>query len=114
MISSRSILTHEVESLVMAIAARKAAAHPPKKPGRKTMLLAHADAVEKGNPPPPLEFKTVNYTYNKHADVIWKLGSAGDLEALQTMEIKGTNTYAKALRRYRDLFITYLTQKGPK
>ena len=36
----------------------------------------------------------------------------GDLEGLQTYALNGTNTYAKALRRYRDLCVEHVKAKA--
>jgi hypothetical protein len=62
--------------------------------------------------PPVLEFGSQsNYTYNRHADRIYKLMVAGDLDGLRAFSVEGRNTYARALVRYRDLAIRWL-QRG--
>lgn len=106
MIKASALITPTLADLIMGIAAK----HQPakKKPGRKSMLEAHAAAVAAGKAPGPLEFQTVNYSYNTHADRIHKLGTAGDVEALRALDLKGTNTYARAIRRYRDLWVEHL------
>jgi hypothetical protein len=97
--------------LVMGIANKKQAeqAKAKGKPGRKSMLSGAKDAVAKGQMPDLLEFNSAaNYTYNRHAEHIYLLAQGGDLETLVGLEIKGSNTYSKALRNYRDLMVAYL------
>lgn len=101
----------EAVDLVMGLAAKKSAAQakPKGTPGRKSMLTAAKDAVAKGQMPDLLEFNSAaNYTYNRHAEHIYLLAQGGDLDTLVGLEIKGSNTYSKALRNYRDLMVSYL------
>jgi hypothetical protein len=108
-------VTPEVESLILKIANGIASVKmaSAKKRGRKSMLTAAQEAVQAGQLPPPLEFASeANYTYNRHADRLHKLAVEGNLEALEATEIGGVNTYAKALRGYRDLLIQHLLKKA--
>jgi hypothetical protein len=43
-----------------------------------------------------------NAGYQKHCDRMYELAQAGDIATLAAYPVKGTNTYAKMLRRYRD------------
>lgn len=43
-----------------------------------------------------------NAGYQKHADALYDLAQAADKPALAAYPIKGTNTYCRMLRRYRD------------
>lgn len=103
-------VTPELEAFVLGIAAGVADAKKAtaKKRGRKSMLTPVEQALANGEVL-PLEFASeANYTYNRHADRIYKLALANDLDGLEAVEIGGVNTYAKALRRYRDLLIGHL------
>lgn len=103
-------VTPELEAFILGIAAGVADAKKAtaKKRGRKSMLTPVQQALESGQVI-PLEFASAaNYTYNRHADRIYKLALANDLEALEAIEIGGVNTYAKALRGYRDLLVAHL------
>lgn len=107
-IKASAMITPSLADLIMGIAAKHSPA--PKPPGRRSMLSVFEEAVKAGHAPGPLVFQTVNYSYNNHTDRIFKAGTAGDLTALTAMDIKGTNTYARAVRRYRDLWVEYLTK----
>lgn len=103
-------VTPEIEAFILGIAAGVADAKKAtaKKRGRKSMLTPIEAALASGQVL-PLEFKSeANYTYNRHADRIYKAALANDLEGLEAIEITGVNTYAKALRGYRDLLIGHL------
>jgi hypothetical protein len=107
-------VTPEVESLILKIANGIASVKlaSAKKRGRKSMLTPVIEGLEKGEVL-PLEFASeANYTYNRHADRLHKLALEGNLEALEATEIGGVNTYAKALRGYRDLLIQHLLKKA--
>lgn len=106
MIKASALITPTLHDLIMGIAAAKQPLK--KKPGRKSMLGPFEAQVAAGQSPGPLQFHTVNYSYNNHADRIFKLGTEGDLAGLQALDLKGTNTYARAIRRYRDLWVEYL------
>lgn len=76
-----------------------------------SMLEAAQQAVSKGEAPPPLTFKSkANASYQKHADALYAHACAGEIEALEAYPLKGTNTYARALTRYRSLLVA--TVKG--
>lgn len=105
-------VTPEVEAFILGIArgvadAKKATAQKVKRK-RASMLTPVEKALAQGVVL-PLEFKSeANYTYNRHADRMYKLALANDLEGLEAVEIGGVNTYAKSLRGYRDLLIGHL------
>jgi len=107
-------VTPALEAFILGIArgvadAKKAFA---KKRGRKSMLTPVLEGLEAGTIL-PLEFASEsNYTYNRHADRLHKLALEGNLEALEAIEISGVNTYAKALRGYRDALISHLLKKA--
>jgi hypothetical protein len=75
---------------------------------RKGSMLAEAQAaVLRGEAPAPLKFKSAaNPSYQKHADALYQLACEGALDALTAYALSGTNTYARALRKYRDLLVT--------
>lgn len=103
-------VTPELEAFILGIAqgvadAKKATA---KKRGRKSMLTPLQASLALGVIL-PLEFASeANYTYNRRADRIYKMALANDLDGLEAVEIAGVNTYAKALRGYRDLLVVHL------
>jgi hypothetical protein len=67
--------------------------------------------VSKGEAPPPLVFKSkANASYQKHADALYAHACNGELETLEAYPLNGTNTYARALRKYRELLCA--TVKG--
>lgn len=104
-------LTEAVVASIMA----HAVAHQPPTPtpaARKgTMLEQARTAVAKGEAPPPLTFKSqANPSYQKHADALYEHACAGQLEALEAYPLKGSNTYARALSKYRELLVA--TVKG--
>lgn len=87
----------------LAIAAR------PETPVRRGLLSDVERAAKLGQPLPILEFaSTANYTYNKRADAMRALFDAGKLAELSAIECNGANTYARALRRYRELLVQRL------
>lgn len=53
-----------------------------------------------------------NKSYQRHADALWDIAAyKGDVNALRAYPLNGTNTYARALKRYRDLLVAF-TQKA--
>jgi hypothetical protein len=107
-------VTPALEAFILGIAAGVADAKKAfaKKRGRKSMLTPVLEGLEAGVIL-PLEFASEsNYTYNRHADRLHKLALEGNLEALEGIEISGVNTYAKALRGYRDALISHLLKKA--
>ena len=103
-------VTPELEAFILGIAAGVADAKKAcaKKRGRKSMLTPVQASLAQGVIL-PLEFASeANYTYNRRADRIYKMALANDLDGLEAIEIAGVNTYAKALRGYRDLLVAHL------
>ena len=54
--------------------------------------------------PAHLTISGTNAAYQKRADKLREMALAGDLDGLRA-DIGGVNTYAKMLRRYRDLLV---------
>lgn len=78
-------------------------------PKRRSLLGEVERAVSMGKAPPVLAFtNTMNYTYSRHAQRLHELWAAGDAQALLDYPIKGTNTYSRALRRYREILVAAL------
>lgn len=102
-------LTPELETMVLDAGTQAGQALTPAKAKRASGLMAKAEAaVKDGAVPPAPTFPVSNYWSQRKADAIHALVTAGDLEGLRAYEVGGTNTYAKALRRYRELCIGYL------
>jgi hypothetical protein len=100
------------ESVVASIMAHAIAQQPPTPTTtrRGTMLANAQAAVLKGEAPAPLVFKSQsNRSYQKHADALYDLAALGDLDALQAYPLSGTNTYARALHKYRGLLVATVT-----
>lgn len=90
---------------IMGAAKAKQARHPVKVQ-RPQILSAARKAVEAGKLPPVLKFQSEqNYSYNAHGSAMHAMAKAGDRNGLLAYEIKGTNTYARALAGYRDLLL---------
>lgn len=95
-------------ALMEQIAAKQA--KPAKK--RRGLLADVESALALGKTPPRLEFaSTANYTYNHHAEMIWAMWQARDVQGLLEYQMTGKNTYARAVERYRTLLLANL-QKG--
>lgn len=91
------------------IAAKQAAT--PSKPMRRGLLSAVERDIALGKNPPLLEFSSaVNYTYNRHAEALYKLWKERDVAGLEAYPMNGKNTYARALSRYRDLLVANLRE----
>ncbi len=102
-----------IASLVGKLAAAKAATLPPRPP-RLTLLSAAQAAASAGTLPPLLVFQSKrNASYNAHAQALHQLAAAGDLAGLTAYPVKGTNTYARALARYRTVLADYLSAAAP-
>lgn len=109
--AAAAILPAGFASLMDRVIANTNAQRPPKAP-RRGLLSEVERAIMLGNEPPLLEFaSTVNYTYNRHAKALYERWQARNAEGLEAYPLKGTNTYARALSRYRDLLLANL-RKG--
>jgi hypothetical protein len=106
-------LTPDVMELIMAMGLEAGEAKPVAKP-RKSLLDAAQKAAEAGCLPPVPTFPASNATYAVHAQRLQEMAAANNADALLAFEVKGTNTYAKALKRYRDVLITYLEYIAPE
>ena len=100
-----------------ALIDKLAEANAPKpvvKAPRASMLGDARAAVESGAPFPALDFASLaNASYNKRSDRVWKLAQAGDLAGLLALEVAGQNTYARAVAKYREAAIEWVTRWGP-
>lgn len=80
-------------------------------PKRRKGITSDAwERAEQAKLPKPLSFPASNIYAQKHADALLALGRNGDAEGLAAYVIGGTNTYAKALRDYRDALLAYLSK----
>lgn len=99
-----------------ALIDKLAEANAPKpvvKAPRASMLGEARAAVESGAAFPPLGFSSLaNASYNKRADRVWKMVQAGDLAGLLALEVAGQNTYARAVGKYREAAIEWLSRWG--
>lgn len=53
-----------------------------------------------------------NGGYQKHANALFEAAKAGDRKTLANYNIKGTNTYCRMLRRYRDGLLAAVQSKA--
>jgi hypothetical protein len=56
-------------------------------------------------PAKPVVTSEANQTYQKRLDELLELADAGDWDGVAGYEVKGVNTYAKMVRRYRDALL---------
>lgn len=99
------ILPPGFEGVLAKVIAAKKAAEPPK-PMRRGLLAEVERDIGLGKLPPLLEFKSaVNYTYNRHAEALFKLWQKGNVKGLEAYPIKGVNTYSRALAKYREILV---------
>lgn len=78
-----------------------------KKP-RVTLLTKAERAVERGEAPTPLAFPVSNYWMQAKADELLAMAQSGDAVGLAAYSVTGSNTYSRALRRYRVLCLEYV------
>lgn len=99
------------EGLIAGLALKAQAAKP--QPKKRVTLLAPAIAqLEQGLLPEPVEITSeANLTYNVHMAKLYEFAKAGFRNAVEDYPIGGMNTYARALKGYRDLLIKYLDTK---
>lgn len=106
-----SVIPLGLEKLLAGIAAKQVALRPPKAV-RVTLLSAAKASVARGELPGLLEFKSeTNYSYNAHAKTLRDFAATSDIELLEEYEIRGSNTYARALRGYRDLLVEFVKKR---
>jgi hypothetical protein len=99
----------------LAKAAASKQAKRPAKAERQSLLSAARKAVEAGKLPGVLTFTSqANYSYNRHTEAMHALAKQGDMKALTAYIVAGTNTYARALKGYRDLLVQHLKATGAK
>lgn len=99
------------EDLIGELAAAKA--KPVKVKVRVGILAPHEAALKAGEAIPALLFQSVaNYSYNTRAKALLALYEAGDLPGIVGFEVKGVNTYARALSRYRDILAKSLQDRA--
>jgi hypothetical protein len=77
---------------------RKAPANPLAKAAR----AADATAAQGVMPEKPVIASKANPGYQKRVDYLAERAAAGDWKAVAAYEVKGVNTYAKMVIRYRD------------
>jgi hypothetical protein len=64
-------------------------------------------------PEKPVITSATNAVYQKRFDRLAALAAAGDWAGVAVYEVKGSNTYSKILRRYRDqLLAAHAAQQG--
>jgi hypothetical protein len=81
--------------------------------GARSTTINAWEAARRGELPAPLIVPESNAHVRKRADAFRAMAEAGDLEGLTSAEIGGTNTYAKALRSYRDALVHYVKLAAP-
>lgn len=99
------------EAALDGIASAVIAAKPQRR--RRVTLLATIKAGLLAGEIRLLTFASeANPTYNRHAYALYTAAVAGDREAVASYPIAGVNTYARALRGYRDLLVAHLDAKA--
>ena len=94
------------EALIGGLVAMNAKPMPKK---RVTLLSEARKQLGEGLLPEPFEIASVaNSSYNTHLSKLYGFAKAGFRTALVDYPISGTNTYARAVRGYRDLLVEYL------
>lgn len=98
----------DVVSQILALGdAAGARATKPKKQ-RVTLLTEAEQAVDRGEAPTCLTFPASNYWMQGKADALRAMALSRDTEGLMAFPVTGSNTYSRALRRYRDLCLEYV------
>jgi hypothetical protein len=96
---------------VLGVKANAARAKPAKPP-RPSMLSAASTAAASGVIPPRLVFTSAaNTSYQKHADAMFALAVDLKRDELSAYPIKGSNTYSKALQRWRSTALPVVDAK---
>jgi hypothetical protein len=103
-----AVLPPGFAALMNKVIAKKQSAQPAK-PARRGLLSVVEREIALGKEPPLLQFASaVNYTYNRHAEALYKLWQERDAAGLGEYAINGKNTYARALSRYREILANNL------
>jgi hypothetical protein len=74
----------------------------PQNPLAKAAAAADATAAQGVMPEKPVIASKANPGYQKRVDYLAERAEAGDWKAVRAYEVKGVNTYAKMVVRYRD------------
>lgn len=107
------IIPADLEAAILSAgkAIGKAKTKQPKQ--RATMTDAAMAAALAGKMPEPLTFPASNAYAQKHADALLALAQADDKAGVEAFQIGGTNTYSRALRRYREALLVFLSRPIP-
>lgn len=82
-------------------------------PKKKVTLLAEArKQLEAGLLPEPFLITGANTSYNNHLAKLYAFAGEGLRQALVDYPVFGTNTYARAVRNYRDLLVEFLDKNS--
>jgi hypothetical protein len=110
----------DLEASILAAGDEAGALHPVKAPKvakekvakekapRATIAGAALAQALSGVVPTPPVFPASNAPAQRHVDAIHSLTLAGEVEKVAGYMIGGSNTYAKATRKYRDACLEYL------
>lgn len=99
------------EGLIADLAIKAQAAKPQRKV-RVSLLSSAQKQFEQGLLPEPVEITSeANLSYNTHMAKLYDFAKAGFRSAVEDYPIGGTNTYARAVKGYRDLLLKYLEMK---
>lgn len=102
------------EGLIADLALKAQAAKPQRK-ARVSLLSTAQKQVEQGLLPEPVEITSeANLSYNTHMAKLYEFAKAGFRNAVEDYPIAGTNTYARAVKGYRDLLLKYLEAQSTK
>ena len=90
-----------------ATQARRPRAPRPAKERQPSKAQRLDEAAARGvMPEKPVMTSATNQHYQKRFDRLAELAAAGDWSAIAAYEVKGNNTYAKEVARYRDRLLT--------
>jgi hypothetical protein len=84
----------------------------PKTAAVKAAVKADADAAAGVMPVKPVIASKANPGYQKRVDYLAERAAAGDFAAVRAYEVKGVNTYAKMVVRYRDRLLAAHAAQG--
>lgn len=106
---NQTFLPAGFEGLIASVAAQVQAQKPPVRKAKLSLLSMARKEVEGGLLPGPVEIKSeANLSYNKHMAKLYEFAKAGLRSGVEDYPLTGTNTYAKAVKGYRDLLLEYL------
>lgn len=107
------IIPADLEAAILAAGSAIGAAKTKTRAPRAKMTDKAFLAAQAGQMPEPLTFPPSNAYAQKHADALLALAQADDRAAVEAYAINGTNTYAKALRRYQAALVEFLSRPIP-